>query len=102
MLWHGFPPGSPLQRAPSDGISFDSRDSLDVHDQVRALLHDWGGGQIDQILEHDFSRYRYFAFSALGQSPSADNRVPTIQPYRVADPFLWLLASFGAIPATGG
>jgi GTPase SAR1 family protein len=101
-LWHGFARGSPLQRLPEDIPGFDRRDSLDVHDHVRALLHDWGGGQIDQVLQHYYARYRYFAVSALGQSPTQDNRVTTIQPYRVADPFLWLLAEFGVIPAARG
>jgi hypothetical protein len=101
-LWHCFPQGSPLRRPPGQSRTFDTRDSLDVHEHVRALLDDWGGAQIDQILQHHYARYRYFGFSALGESPTRDNRVSPrgIQPYRVADPFLWLLTEFGTIPAT--
>jgi hypothetical protein len=75
-----------------------------VHDYVRALLDDWEGSSIDQTLRHNYSRYRYFGLSALGASPTADRRVSTgvVQPYRVADPFLWLLSEFGAIPRTKG
>jgi hypothetical protein len=103
-LWHRFPQGSPLRRPPAQEPGFDERDSLDVHEYVRALLDDWGGGQIDQLLQHHYTRYRYFGLSALGESPTADNRVSEqgIHPYRVADPFLWLLGQFGTIPTTRG
>jgi hypothetical protein len=103
VLWHCLPEDSPLRRQPPGGPIFDSRDSLEVHDHVRALLDDWGGLQVDQLLRHHYARYRCFGFSALGESPTEQNRLSMrgVQPYRVADPFLWLLAEFGTIPATG-
>jgi hypothetical protein len=75
---------------------------MDVHEHVRALLEDWDGVQVDQVLRHHYARYRYFGFSALGESPNAGNVVSArgVQPYRVADPFLWLLSEFGTIAAT--
>jgi GTPase SAR1 family protein len=101
-LRHSFPEGSALRRQPSPAPAFDTADSVAVHEHVQALLHRWEGGQLDQILRHGYTRYRYFALSALGESPTSDRRVSElgIQPYRVQDPFLWLLSELGTIPAT--
>ncbi|GLW61878.1 hypothetical protein Arub01_01220 [Actinomadura rubrobrunea] len=104
-LRHAFPPDSPLLRdPPEDRPVFDQTDSLAVHDHVRALLHEWDGAQIDQIMRRNYAAFRYFGLSSLGGSPTADNRVDPrgIHPYRVADPFLWLLSRFGAVPSTKG
>jgi Double-GTPase 2 len=99
-LWHSFPEGSPLRRVPTGNGRVEAQDGRDVHEHVRAMLDDWAGPQIDQFLSHNYALYRYFAVSALGETPTADNRVPErgIQPYRVSDPLLWLLAEFGALP----
>jgi hypothetical protein len=73
-----------------------------VHDQVQALLDEWDGPQIDQLMQHNYARFRYFGLSALGTLPTSANTVSHIQPHRVHDPFLWLLSEFGIIPATRG
>jgi hypothetical protein len=103
-LTRSLPEESPLRRSQPAGSRFDSTDSRSVHDHVRALLDEWEGSAIDQTLRHNYSRYRYFGLSALGAAPTADRRVATgvVQPYRVADPLLWLLSEFGAIPRTKG
>ncbi|WP_344474311.1 TRAFAC clade GTPase domain-containing protein [Nonomuraea monospora] len=104
-LRDGFAAGSPLLREPpADQPVFDQADSLAVHDHVRALLHEWEGEQIDQIMRKHYASYRYFGLSSLGDSPTADNRVDPrgIHPYRVADPFLWLLSRLNALPSTKG
>ncbi|MCT2591583.1 hypothetical protein LHJ74_17040 [Streptomyces sp. N2-109] len=102
-FWHLLDPGSPLRAHPPGGGRFAVEDSLSGHEEVRQLLKDWDGVPIDQILENTYARYRYFGVSALGHSPTPDARVaPTgIQPYRVADPLLWLLSEFGSVPKTG-
>lgn len=102
-LWDTLDAGSPLRAHPPAGDRFDTGDSLDVHEEVRRLLKEWEGVPIDQNLEHNYRRYRYFGVSALGNSPTADTRVaPTgIQPYRVTDPLLWLLSEFGSVPRRG-
>jgi len=102
-LWHTFDDASPLRTAPPRGGTFSDGDSLDAHEQIRHLLRDWNGAQIDQILRNHYPRHRFFGISALGQRPTADNAVAAsgIQPYRVADPLLWLLSEFGAVPRTG-
>ncbi|MGW0188918.1 hypothetical protein ACWDV7_24530 [Streptomyces sp. NPDC003362] len=78
-------------------------DSLSVHEEVRRLLKDWDGVPIDHLLDNHYTRYRYFGVSSLGRNPTPDARVaPTgIQPYRVADPLLWLLSEFGSVPKAG-
>jgi GTPase SAR1 family protein len=98
-----FEQGSALRRSPSNGSAeFDTGDSLDVHHHMQALLHQWEGAQIDQVLEHNYRTHRYFGLSALGETPTPDNRVSErgIRPYRVADPFLWLLSELGVVKAT--
>jgi len=100
-LWHTFGNGSPLRATvPQDG-AFDEADSLNVHEEIRHLLRNWEGAQIDMILRNHYPRHRFFGVSALGQPPTADNDVSAsgIQPYRVADPLLWLLSEFGAVPS---
>jgi hypothetical protein len=99
-LWHTFKEGSPLRSAPPRGGCFNNADSLDVHEQIRHLLPSWEGSEIDQILRNHYPRHRFFGVSALGRPPTPDRRVAPdgIQPYRVADPLLWLLSGFGDVP----
>jgi hypothetical protein len=101
-LWHTFDFGSPLRASAPEGGSFDTSDSLNVHHEIRHLLRGWEGTQIDQILRNHYARYRFFGVSALGHPPTEDNEVAYsgIQPYRTADPLLWLLSEFGAMPRT--
>jgi hypothetical protein len=101
-LKHTFPARSPLTQPSEPRPQFETRDSLAVHHQVEALLDDWDGPQIDQLMRHHYARYRYFGLSALGALPLDEATVSSIQPHRVHDPFLWLLSEFGIIPATRG
>ncbi|MEU3663688.1 hypothetical protein AB0E77_28685 [Streptomyces sp. NPDC032940] len=102
-FWHQLDTASPLRDYAPPGDRFDVGDSLSVHEEVRRLLKDWDGVQIDQLLDNHYTRYRYFGVSALGRNPTPEARVaPTgIQPYRVADPLLWLLSEFGSVPKAG-
>jgi hypothetical protein len=98
-LWHNFPAGTPLKRSEPIGAGFNELDSLDVHHQVQALLHDWDGPEIDQYLRHNYRRFRYFGVSALGAIPTADKRLSkVIAPYRVGEPILWLLSRARMVP----
>jgi len=101
-LEHRFPVHSPLTQQSEPRPEFDTRESLAVHHQVQALLDDWDGPQIDQLMRHHYARYRYFGLSALGALPLDEVTVAHIQPHRVHDPFLWLLSEFGTIPASRG
>ena len=99
-LLHDLKQTSPLLRPPPQEGYFDERDSLEVHTEIQRLLARWEGTRIDQIAQLNFRRYRYFGVSALGETPTQDNRVAArgIRPYRVASPILWILAQFGIIP----
>jgi hypothetical protein len=99
-FWEAMPPESALRRPESTARGVDEQDGLDVHAQIEALLHEWDGRQIDSFLRNNYRTYRYFGVSALGDTPTEDNRVSEkgIQPYRVTDPFLWLLSRLGAVP----
>ena len=71
-----------------------------MHTEIQRLLARWEGARIDQIARLNYRTYRYFGVSALGETPTEDNRVSArgIRPYRVTSPVLWLLAQFGIIP----
>jgi hypothetical protein len=103
-LWAQLGPDSPLRRPSRHQGEFDTQDSLRVDEEVRALLNEWDGAQIDQFMRHNFARHRFFGLSALGETPTADNRVSGrgIRPHRVADPILWLLSEFGVVSRAKG
>ncbi|GAB3689738.1 hypothetical protein GCM10027589_57000 [Actinocorallia lasiicapitis] len=102
-LWDTFEPGSPLvQTAPSGDPAVDLDDRAAVHEHVRALLHEWDGGQIDQLLKTSYQHYSFFGLSALGEPPSGGRIAAAgVRPHRVEDPFLWLLSQFKIIPTQG-
>jgi len=99
-LIRGLAQTSPLLRPPGRTPYLAERDSLAVHHEIRRLLDRWEGSRIDQIARLHYERYRYFGVSALGETPTADNRVSGrgIRPLRIGDPFMWTLAQLGAIP----
>ena len=99
-LMHDLKKTSPLLRSPPEEPYFDERDSLEMHTEIQRLLARWEGTRIDQIAQLNYRRYRYFGVSALGETPTQDNRVAArgVRPYRVANPILWILAQFGIIP----
>ena len=74
-----------------------------THEQVRALLHEYGADDIDQHLELNYADFRYFAVSALGAAPglraTAVVDAGGVRPFRVDEPLLWLLHRFGVIGA---
>jgi hypothetical protein len=101
-LWESLGEESPVRRPAPTTPAYESDDSLEVHEYIRALLDDWDGSGIDLALQRYWAKYRYFGLSALGAPPTEDGRLSTgvVQPHRVADPFLWLLSEFKAIPRT--
>jgi hypothetical protein len=103
-LFHDLRETSPLRRPGGHGAYLDERDSLEVHHEIQRLLAQWEGTRIDQIARLHYRSYRYFGISALGETPTQDNHISArgIRPYRVADPFVWILAQLGAIPVKRG
>ena len=80
---------------------FNEKDSDAVQEEVKDMLNQWGAGRINERAEQSYKRARYFAVSSLGEPPTPDNRIARsgINPYRVTDPFIWLLNEFSFIPA---
>ena len=103
-LLHDLKETSPLLQPPAHTPYFDDQDSLEVHTEIQRLLARWEGSRIDQIARKNYRDYRYFGVSALGETPTEENRVSPrgIRPYRVTGPFMWMLALFGAIPLERG
>jgi len=100
------PEVSPLLHEPPAGSSFNESDSIRVHRHIQALLREWAGHNLDNALASSFVRYRFFGLSALGESPRLVKTGTTtrqwvsdrgVQPWRVEDPFLWLLSQFRVI-----
>ena len=91
---------SPLWQPPPRHQYFDESDGRAVHTEIQRLLAGWGGARIDKIARSNYRTYRYFGVSALGETPTEDNRISArgIRPFRVTSPVLWLLAQFGIIP----
>lgn len=94
-FYDDLPPGSPIMQQNQYKGAFDEQDSLNVHENVRALLHSWNATNLINLLENYFETYRFFAVSALGAEPdyanSSVNKMGVI-PMRVGDPLLWLMA----------
>jgi hypothetical protein len=100
-LRHLMEPDSPLRRPTPPRPYFHETGNLAVQEQVRALLADWGAGELDDTVRQRYSRCRYFGISALGATPTEDNRVRAAgpQPYRVTEPFMWALNQFDLVRA---
>nr|WP_221381714.1 zinc ribbon domain-containing protein [Actinoplanes polyasparticus] len=94
-------PEHPMLRVPPASGGYDETAGEDTHEQVKALLHEWGADDIDAHLQANYANYRYFPVSALGAQPDyASGEVDRngIRPFRVAEPLLWLLSQFDVIP----
>ena len=86
------PPGSPLKEHSQhhDGY-LDLREIQSVSTEVSNYLGEWIGPGFSLSIEHNFQCYEFFAMSSLGHQPEQNNRLKTVSPRRVEDPFLWLL-----------
>jgi len=99
MLWDLLPADSPLRSPEPQGGLRDGSDSTAVDAQVQQLLDGWGAGELNRLIRYNYSQTSFFGVSALGAAPTPDNRISHVgvQPYRVMDPFLWLLTKFNFI-----
>ena len=86
---------SPIRHPATREPYFDDAESRELHEHVQGLVAKWGGDDVLRLLDHNFQTYRFFVASALGAEPDyATGTVSSrgIQPHRVAEPFLWLMA----------
>ncbi|HEX6521624.1 MAG TPA: SAV_2336 N-terminal domain-related protein [Streptosporangiaceae bacterium] len=95
-LWDLLPEDSVLRASARVSPVFDASDSAAIQEQITGLLVRWGIGRLTEIASQSYSRSRFFAVSSLGAPPTQSNQVAPqgIQPYRVTDPFIWLLNQF--------
>ena len=94
----------PLLRLPSATDRYDEGAGQETHEHIRALLEDFGAGDVDAHLRLNYQTYRYFAVSALGSPPNYDTREVDrngVHPFRVDEPLVWLLSRFGVVPTQG-
>jgi ABC-type dipeptide/oligopeptide/nickel transport system ATPase component len=94
---------NPIMATPTGVPAYQDADGQTVHEHMLSLMHEWNAADIDHHMRLNYSDYRYFGVSALGAEPDyAANEVAPggVQPHRVEDPVLWLLAKTGAVPAT--
>lgn len=95
-------PDSPLRQAGSARAAYDEQGGQEVHEHMRALLARWDAADIDTHVKLNYDTFRYFGVSALGAQPDyASRRLAPggVQPHRVDDPVLWLLARAGKVAA---
>lgn len=92
-------PGSPLKEHSPHVGSIDLREMQSVSTEVANYLSEWIGPSFSLSIEHNFHCYEFFAMSSLGHLPGQNNRLSTVSPRRVEDPFLWLLYKLGIINA---
>jgi hypothetical protein len=95
----------PLLRQPSQTPFYDEAAGQATHEQVRAVLADWGADDIDRHLRFNYDDFRYFAVSSLGAQPDYATGVVDpggVRPFRVAEPLLWLLSRFSVVPRGSG
>lgn len=69
---------------------FNKADCDAIQSEIEAMLLDWGYGGLVNLIKVRYSRSAFFCFSALG-SPPLGNRINGVDPFRIEDPFLWLL-----------
>jgi hypothetical protein len=84
-------PGSPLQRDPSLMTPhYDDEDGRLLHAEVDGLLEMLGARTIRTMLKETADTYRFFAASALGESPDGGMvHSGGIAPFRALDPIKW-------------
>lgn len=78
--------------------AFDKVDFEDANNEMQSLVREWLGDELILMVSTQFTTYGFFGLSALGSNPLMDNKIPKFRPFRVSDPFLWLLALKKIIP----
>lgn len=71
--------------------AFDELDFNTVNMDMQALIEQWYSSELASMLQANFRTYAFFGLSALGSDPDRSGAIPQLRPFRVEDPFLWLL-----------
>ncbi|MBA3532715.1 MAG: hypothetical protein H0T73_12390 [Ardenticatenales bacterium] len=94
--------GSALRRTGEHFGSFNRADAQSVHTEIWNYLQSWEGGRLTNFIKANFSRYHYFGISSLGRPPSGIDKLETVSPIRVEDPFLWILHQLNLVKGMKG
>lgn len=79
---------------------FNKLDFNDSNQEMQSLVEKWSGQELIQLVSQQFTKYAFFGLSALGSNPDYETGlIPKFRPFRVADPFLWILCEHGMIEA---
>ena len=78
--------------------AFDTVDFEDANQEMQSLVEHWLGMELYQTVSSQFNKFAFFGLSALGSNPDMDNKIPKFRPFRVADPFLWILSQENIVP----
>ncbi len=84
-----------LHKAAHNG-RFDKADCDAVQSEIEAMLIDWDYNGLVNLIKVRYRDYAFFCLSALGRMPTG-NRIAPVAPFRIEDPFLWLLYKAGKI-----
>lgn len=96
-------PDSKLRKSASHFGVVDWSDMQSESTEVENYVQEWLGSNFLEFVHQGFSDYAFFAVSALGSQPTRDNRLAReVDPIRVEDPFLWLLAKLDLVPTKKG
>lgn len=75
---------------------FDKADCDAIQSEIEAMLLDWDYSGLVNLIKVRYRDYAFFCISALGCMPTG-NRIASVTPFRIEDPFLWLLYKAGKI-----
>ena len=92
-------PGSTIFRNFEHSRHLDLGQIDNVGSDVKALLAATGGQNLLNMVSGHFVNSAYFAVSSLGYPTENGRVVSGVQPFRVDEPFLWLLWQMGYIDA---
>jgi GTPase SAR1 family protein len=101
-LWPILAPDSALLRHSEHFGELDTDDVQSVSTEVSSYLKTWINLNFSEEIRLKFANYRYFGVSSLGEQPDAHNRLSSVNPLRVEDPFLWILYQLGLIKGKKG
>ena len=97
-----FDMGSPVRHASRHEGFLHVEDCEQMHDNIEAHLMRWSPGHV-RFMQDNFSKYCFFGVSALGGAPDESGRITRgVLPFRVEDPFLWILHQFGLVASERG
>jgi hypothetical protein len=94
-----FEEGSPVLAEPPATDRYDAAAARSLSALLRAHVVQWLGPEFDQLVSSNYEKSCYFGISALGSQPVEGGRLERdVVPHRIADPLLWILSEWNAIP----